>query len=146
MSITIENQTNFKLPQKIIEEITQSLTDKEIDLIICNDNTMRDLNDEYRGINRATDVLSFPLVSELPMMPLGAIVISSDYAKLKAKEFGHTAQEESILLFVHGLLHILGYDHEVDSGEMRAQEEEIIKRYNLPSSLIVRANQKSSNQ
>lgn len=139
MPITIENQTNFTIPLDILEEIAQSLTAKEIELIICSNDIIHNLNYEYRGVDHPTDVLSFPLESKLPMMPLGSIVISSDYANSKAKELGHTAQEESILLFVHGLLHLIGYDHEVDSGEMRAKEEEIIKSYNLPASLIVRS-------
>ncbi|MEO1938129.1 MAG: rRNA maturation RNase YbeY, partial [Sulfurimonas sp.] len=74
----------------------------------------------------------------MPMAPLGSIVISYDFVKEKAAEFGHSQDDEFTLLFIHGLLHILGYDHEIDSGEMRQKEEEIIKNFNLPKSLIVR--------
>ena len=56
----------------------------------------------------------------------------------KAKEYGHTFNEEFSLLFIHGILHLLGYDHEVDNGEHRAKEEELIKEFNLPDSLIIR--------
>lgn len=71
-------------------------------------------------------------------MPLGSIVISVDYAQEKANEFNHTLEEEITLLFIHGLLHLLGFDHEVDKGEHRTKEEELINTFNLPNSLIVR--------
>ena len=74
----------------------------------------------------------------MPNMPLGSIVISTDFVEEKAKEYGHTFNEEFSLLFIHGLLHLLKYDHEVDNGEHRAKEEELIKKFNLPDSLIVR--------
>ena len=74
----------------------------------------------------------------MPLSPLGSIIISEDFVKQKALEFGHTSSDELALLFIHGLLHILGYDHEVDDGEMRKMEKELVKRYNLPKSLIIR--------
>jgi len=143
MSITIENQTKFQIPTKDIESISRSLTHRDIELVVCDNHTIRSINGEHRGIDKSTDVLSFPVDCEFvdggfDMFPLGSIVISSDYAISKADEFGHTYQEEFILLFIHGLLHLLGYDHEVDQGEMRAEEERIIGAYNLPISLIVR--------
>jgi probable rRNA maturation factor len=55
-----------------------------------------------------------------------------------AKELNHTVDDELTLLYIHGLLHILGYDHEIDSGEMREKEHELIKAFNLPDSLITR--------
>ena len=56
----------------------------------------------------------------------------------KAKEYNHGSDNELKLLFIHGLLHLLGFDHEIDNGEHRHKEEELIKKFNLPSSLIVR--------
>ena len=56
----------------------------------------------------------------------------------RAKEFKHSLNDELALLFIHGTLHLLGYDHEIDNGEMREKEKEIIKKFNLPESLIVR--------
>jgi len=138
MIITIENQTNSLLPIQKLEEIASSLTQREIELIICDDETICKINQNHRGINKSTDVLSFPLESDFDFTPLGSIIISSDQARHKADLYGHTAQEESILLFIHGLLHLLGYDHEVDDGQMRREEERIITVYNLPTSLIVR--------
>jgi probable rRNA maturation factor len=138
MLITIENQTNFEIPINKLETISNLLSDREIELIICDNDTMRDINKNHRGIDRHTDVLSFPLDGSFDELPLGSIVISSDYAISRADKLSHTPQEEFILLYIHGLLHLLGYDHEVDSGEMRAEEERIIEAYGLPTSLIVR--------
>jgi len=143
MLITIENQTNFETPTSKIENISSLLSTREIELVICDNNTMREINRDHRGIDRHTDVLSFPLDNSFAEgcfdeLPLGSIVISSDYATSRANKLDHTPQEEFILLYIHGLLHLLGYDHEVDSGEMRVEEERIIEAYGLPTSLIVR--------
>jgi probable rRNA maturation factor len=72
------------------------------------------------------------------MSPLGSIVICSEYVVQKAKEFGHTDDDEFALLFIHGVLHLLGYDHEVDNGEMRQEEARLIQKFHLPESLIIR--------
>ena len=74
----------------------------------------------------------------MPFAPLGSIVISYEYVQNIAQKLQHSEQEEFTLLFIHGLLHILGFDHEVDNGEMREKESAIITNYNLPKSLIVR--------
>jgi probable rRNA maturation factor len=71
-------------------------------------------------------------------MPIGSIIISADKVKQKADELGHSKEDEFKLLLIHGLLHLTGYDHETDNGEMREKEEEIIKNFNLPKSLIIR--------
>jgi probable rRNA maturation factor len=141
--IDLDNQTTIEVPIDILEQIAQSLTQKEIELIVTNNETIEELNKEYRGKNSATDVLSFPLEStfsnmDIPSMPLGCIVISSDFVREKSTLFKHTLEDELSLLFIHGLLHLLGFDHEVDSGEMRKKEKNIIETFNLPSSLIVR--------
>ena len=136
--IDIENNTSFNINTSLLEDITSSLTSKDIELIILNNNEIQELNKEHRNIDKATDVLSFPLEFDMPNMPLGSIVISLDFVEEKAKEYGHTKEEEFSLLFIHGLLHLLGFDHEVDSGEHREKEEELIKQFNLPNSLIVR--------
>ena len=69
---------------------------------------------------------------------LGSVVINLDLVELKAAQLGHGRDDETALLFTHGLLHVLGYDHESDSGQMRAKECEIIEKFRLPKSLIVR--------
>lgn len=136
--IDIENNTSFDIDLTTIETISDSLTNKDIELIITHNDEIQELNNEHRNINKATDVLSFPLEFNMPNMPLGSIVISVDYVEDKAKEYGHSFNEEFSLLFIHGLLHLLGYDHEVDNGEHREKEEELINQFNLPKSLIVR--------
>jgi probable rRNA maturation factor len=136
--IDIENNTSFEINTLLLEDITSSLTSKDIELIIANNDEIQELNKEHRNIDKATDVLSFPLEFDMPNMPLGSIVISLDFVEEKAKEYGHTQEEEFSLLFIHGLLHLLGFDHEIDSGEHRQKEEELINQFNLPNSLIVR--------
>ena len=141
--IDLENQTDLPVDIDALEEIAQSLTTKEIELILTDNASIRELNQEHREKDKPTDVLSFPMDAPFTEqsifgMPLGSIVISADFVKEKAKELGHTLQDELSLLFIHGLLHLLGFDHETDDGEMRAREKEIIEEFHLPSSLIVR--------
>ncbi len=136
--ISIDKQTDSFIETTMLDSIAKSLTTKDIELILCDNKKIRALNKQYRGIDKATDVLSFPLEAILPNMPLGSIVISLDYVHKGAKEFGHTPQEELALLFIHGTLHLLGFDHEIDQGQMRQEEYRLIKQFNLPDSLIVR--------
>ena len=135
--IDIDNQTAYAVNEKSLETILQDLTQKDIELIVTSNEQIQKINKEYRDIDKPTDVLSFPY-EEMPMAPLGSIVISIDYVQNKAKEFGHSEEDEFTLLFIHGLLHLLGYDHECDNGEMREMEEKLIRKLELPNSLIVR--------
>jgi probable rRNA maturation factor len=136
--IELENNTNLEIDISNLENIANTLTKKDIELVVVNNEEMRLLNKEHRNIDKATDVLSFPMDFDFPNMPLGSIVVSTDFVEEKAKEYGHTFNEEFSLLFIHGILHLLGYDHEVDNGEHRNKEEELIKEFNLPDSLIIR--------
>ena len=136
--IDLDNGTGFEIDILILEKIANSLTQKDIELLIVKNDEIQKLNKEHRNIDKATDVLSFPIDFDMPNMPLGSIVISTDFVEEKAKEYGHTFNEEFSLLFIHGILHLLGYDHEVDNGEHRNKEEELIKEFNLPDSLIIR--------
>ncbi len=137
--IDFENRSDFDFDVSVLNEIYEYLTDKDIELILTTDEEIRKLNKLYRNIDKPTDVLSFPL-ENLPGMPLGSIVISLDTAKEAAEKFGHSLNDEIKLLFIHALLHLLGYDHEIDNGEMRQKEKEIIEKFNLPKSLIIRNN------
>jgi probable rRNA maturation factor len=140
--LNIENLTDHTLNVKLLESISNSLTSREIDLILCYNNTIQQYNKEYRKKDKATDVLSFPIANDIiidnNLMPLGSIVISVNFVMDKAEEYKHSSESEMALLFIHGLLHILGYDHETDNGEMREKEALIIQSFNLPHSLIVR--------
>ena len=135
--IELDNRTLLDVNEKLLAKITKTLTKKDIELIVTTSDEMRAINNEHRGIDKSTDVLSFPY-EDMPMSPLGSIVISSSHVEEKAKELNHKNDDELALLFIHGLLHLLGYDHEVDSGEMRAKEKELIEKFNLPKSLIIR--------
>ncbi len=135
--IEIDNRTKQRFDTSIIEKIAAFLTPRDIELILTDDTHIQELNKLHRGIDKPTDVLSFPL-AETPGAPLGSIVISVDKINEAAEHYGHTPDEELALLFTHGLLHLLGYDHETDSGQMRAKEQQIIERFALPKSLIVR--------
>jgi probable rRNA maturation factor len=136
--IDLDNQTTLHIDLDALEKIAQSLTDREIELIVTENDTIASLNQEYRSKDTPTDVLSFPMENAVANMPLGSIVISADFVQEKANELGHSEKDEFSLLFIHGLLHLLGYDHEKDHGEMRKKEKELIKKFDLPSSLIVR--------
>ncbi len=135
--INFDNRTSLHIELETMSAIANTFTDKEIELILTDNEEIQTINKEFRRIDKATDVLSFPY-EEMPFSPLGTILISMEYVQKVAQELGHTDQEEFTLLFIHGLLHILGFDHEVDNGEMRAKESELIQQYKLPKSLIVR--------
>ena len=134
--IDFENKTNLEFDVKNLYEIYNLLTNKDIEVILTTNDEIQKINKEHRNIDKPTDVLSFPL-ENLPHAPLGSIIISVDMANEYAKLYKHSIEDEIKLLFLHGLLHLLGYDHEVDD-KMRQKEEEIIKKLNLPKSLIIR--------
>jgi len=135
--IELDNETSLDVDENFLNSIASQLTDKGIELIIMTSESIREINREHRNIDKATDVLSFPY-EDTPMAPLGSILISASHIEEKAKEFGHQNSDELALLFIHGLLHILGFDHEVDDGEMREEEARLINEFNLPKSLIIR--------
>lgn len=111
----------------------------EISVTFYDDNDIRELNRDYRGIDKVTDVLSFPQYErpeEIPeegFVPIGDVVINIDQALRQAEEYGHSTEREIIYLFVHSMLHLLGYDHmeEDEKTEMRKAEEEIMNELNL---------------
>ena len=125
--------------------------DVEISLSFVSLEEIHELNREYRGVDRPTDVLSFPMFDDMDELeavcaaaddepeedrqpvPLGDVVICMDKIEEQAKEFGHTKERETVYLFTHSVLHLLGYDHETeeDKREMRAREEEIMDAIGL---------------
>ena len=129
-----------------------------LEVVFVDSKTMREINRTHRGKDSATDVLSFPLEcdfvacdfmdSDFDFSPLdstapferllGSIIINTELAKEMSESYNHTLIDEISLLFIHGFLHILGYDHEVDNGEQRALEQCIIESIGLKQSLIVR--------
>ena len=137
--VEIFNMTDVEVDTSRVSKIIEAISSKDVELIIGDDEYIRNLNREHRDIDRATDVLSFPLNSEFEGMPLGSLVVSIDRVKDKASELGHSIDDELALLVIHGMLHLLGMDHEVDNGQMREAEKEWIEYFNLPESLIVRS-------
>jgi len=135
--IDLDNRTEKKYTFDVLDTIASSLTPLEIELILTDNIEIAQINLEFRGIDKATDVLSFP-TDPFAGAPLGTIIISVDKVEEIAKQLGHSEDDELALLFIHGLLHLLGMDHETDNGEMRAQEEKLVRELNLPLSLIVR--------
>lgn len=127
----------------LAEKIASELTDKDIELVIVDENAMKAINSAQRGIEKATDVLSFALkaVPNATNLPLGSIVINANAVKDEAKARKHSKEAEFALLFLHGILHLLGFDHEKDSGQMREKERQIIEKFKLPQSLIIRSDE-----
>ena len=105
-------------------------------IAIVSDVTMRRLNRQFRNMDYATDVLSFP--TSAPDV-LGEIAIASGICTRQARAAKHAERTERRILALHGLLHLMGYDHETDAGEMRRAEERLRKRAGLPPGLIHRA-------
>ncbi len=136
--ILFENTTDLPFDPEPLESIARTLTQQDLELILCDESAIRELNRAHRRTDRATDVLSFPLEGDLPHQPLGTVVISADHAREASTRLGHSPDDEIALLFTHGLLHLLGYDHETDTGQMRRKEQEILEHFRLPESLIVR--------
>lgn len=121
----------------LLEAIADFLGAGDVELVFANDDEMCKINHEQRGIDKATDVLSFPYEQVFGGL-MGSVVISTDTASRVASELGHSMECEIALLFLHGVLHILGYDHEIDGGQMRQKEKEVIEHFSLPDSLIIR--------
>ncbi|MDQ2969962.1 MAG: rRNA maturation RNase YbeY [Acidobacteriota bacterium] len=106
----------------------------EVSVLFCGDARMRGLNRRYRGMDRSTDVLAFAPDSRPDPSFLGDIVVSVPYAVRQARLRGERASREMDRLLVHGFLHLLGYDHETDDGEMEALETRVRKRLGIADS------------
>ena len=109
-----------------------------VTIAVVTDPVMRRLNRQYRGADEATDVLSFPADASPNTGFLGDLAIARGMAARQARAQGHSTRVEIRVLALHGLLHLLGYDHEVDAGEMARLEERLRRRAGVPSGLIGR--------
>ena len=126
-----------------LAQIAPTRAKGELCVAVVSDKRMRALNRQFRGIDAVTDVLSFPVsdgsVSSASSVAfLGDIVIAEGVAKRQAKEHGHTLKTEIQTLALHGLLHLLGYDHETDDGRMARAEWRLRRKAGLPPGLIER--------
>ncbi|PAF52354.1 rRNA maturation RNase YbeY [Helicobacter sp. 13S00477-4] len=139
--LEINNHTDAILDYELFDKIALFLSPKNIELILTDDKNLHELNKEFRFQDKTTDVLSFPFddMGIIGMdLILGSVVINVDMAKRMSQQLRHSIDFEIALLLIHGILHLLGYDHEKDDGEHRLKEEEIINHFGLPKSLIVR--------
>ena len=141
MNILIDkNPETLEVEENILQEITRAaevvgkvygVENSEVSITLTDNETIHALNKKYRGIDRATDVLSFalresdePQILNAEVETLGDIVISLEKAQSQAQEFGHSFLREVIFLEVHGLLHLLGYDHIEDADRIEMETEQ----------------------
>ena len=134
--------------ERLIEELTcAALEEEEIDedaevsVTLVDNERIRELNSEHRGIDKETDVLSFPLGDEdgfevnpdTDAILLGDIVLSLEKAKAQAEEYGHSFRREVAFLITHSLFHLLGYDHMTpeEETEMFAKQESVLKKLGI---------------
>jgi probable rRNA maturation factor len=129
-------RTIERFARKLQESVAKGRT---FDCLITGDAELRKLNREFRGKDYATDVLSFPSVAQAVMPALlGDVAISLQRARAQARQFGHDTGQEIQILMLHGVLHLLGMDHESDAGRMARAESRWRARLGLPNGLIER--------
>ena len=112
----------------------------DLSVLLTSDRAIRSLNRQFRGKNKATDVLSFPAVSEIPGQPVvaGDLAISVDTAARQALLLEHSLANELKILILHGMLHLAGLDHENDQGQMAQRELKLRRQLRLTTGLIER--------
>ena len=141
---------DFSALYRAVEEELGITERYSVELLFVGEKRIKDTNREFRGVDRVTDILSFPTTEtkagELPTAKenpfevdeegnlfLGSLMVCNKRVKAQAKEYGHSEERELNYLLCHGLLHLLGYDHmvEEDKRTMRAKEEAVMARMNL---------------
>lgn len=118
MKLILVNESKVKVGSKIFIEVLEKVKnykEDEVELLLTNNETIRSLNKKFREKDEATDVLSFPMLEGDELW--GQIVISVERAKKQAEELNQSLEEELKFLFAHGLLHLLGYDHQTPEEE-----------------------------
>lgn len=146
MEIEVFNETEENLTkecEELKEFLAQVAKDEGLDniiynVIIVNNEKIREINREYRNVDRETDVISFALEDEksfnrTDIRVLGDIYISIDKTRSQAIEYGHSFKREFYFLVIHGFLHLLGYDHMKKDDEkiMFEKQEEVLSRYGI---------------
>ena len=114
-----------------------------VDVLLTGDATLRQLNKDFRGKNKSTDVLSFPAPTAFAKKHAGDLAISLETAARQAHAHGHLLPDEVKILILHGLLHLSGEDHETDNGEMATREADLRRELRLPTTLIERTTRTS---
>ena len=110
-----------------------------VNILITTSAEMKSLNRRFRGKDKPTDVLSFPADPKVQKQLAGEIAISAEIATKNARSLGHSPAEEVKILVLHGILHLRGYDHECDNGQMARREKQLRAKLDLPLGLIERA-------
>jgi len=113
-----------------------------VNVLLTGSAEMKAFNRRFRKKNKATDVLSFPAAPEIRNQLAGEIAISVEIAAKNARALGHLPAEEIKILALHGMLHLSGYDHECDNGEMARREKQLRATLRLPLGLIERAGER----
>jgi probable rRNA maturation factor len=113
-----------------------------VNVLITSSAEMKSLNRRFRGHDKPTDVLSFPAEPEVRKQFAGEIAISAEIATRNARELGHPVADEVKILVLHGVLHLSGYDHECDNGQMARREKRLREKLHLPLGLIERTDRK----
>jgi probable rRNA maturation factor len=110
-----------------------------VNVLVTSSAEMKSLNRRFRGKDKATDVLSFPAEADSQEGLAGEIAVSAEIAAHNARALGHSPAEEVKVLVLHGILHLRGYDHECDNGQMARREKQMRAKLRLPSGLIERS-------
>jgi len=146
MNLEVFNETEESLTEELnelkefLENVCkdEELGNGEFNVIIVGNKKIKEINKEYRNIDKVTDVISFALEDDDTLRlddyrVLGDIYICIDKARSQAEEYGHSFKRELSFLAIHGLLHLLGYDHMEKSDEivMFSKQEEVLKRYGI---------------
>ncbi len=131
------------MAQRVVQEVLASEGvpgEAEVSVVFVDDEYIQRLNREYRGVDCPTDVLSFsmlegePLAGQEEELILGDVVVSLPAARRQSAEYGHSLAREAAYLIAHGVLHLLGYDHQVEDEKqvMRRKEEAVLEKLGLP--------------
>jgi probable rRNA maturation factor len=136
MEIKDENMKAIEKAVNATIEVEQAEGDFEVSVSFVTNEEIRELNKNYRNVDRDTDVLSFPMDDEEDpegVILLGDVILSTQKIIEQAEDFGHSLEREMIYLTVHSMLHLLGYDHMTDDDkeEMRDREKEVMKYLQL---------------
>lgn len=129
--MVLNRQRKIKINRQPLEKLEKALQEEfkvnvPLSVVLVSDKRIAEMNRKYRNKRGSTDVLSF---SYDDSEYLGDIIISVETAKRQAEEMGHSLERELKVLLIHGFLHLLGYDHETDNGEMRELEKRLWKKY-----------------
>ena len=111
-----------------------------VNVLVTSSPEMKSLNRRFRRKDKPTDVLSFPAESAAKQQFAGEIAIAADLAAQNARALGHSPAQEIKILVLHGMLHLRGYDHECDNGQMARREKQLRAQLHLPLGLIERTN------